>query len=182
MWTLENQLLDRLSSVFEIEMPVRDSLDEYVDAILPKITKYSENIEEQGFLETRWLEVRDADTYHETVLHVFLKGGEYLVIIDGNITKGAWQSILGGFAIQYGKNNEFFEPVFLNEDFFILRKHGREEKSKYLVFGEESEISDLQWRDIMELLFNIYRSSARFSLLLFVVVAIIAIIIAFSFL
>ncbi len=163
-------------------MPERESLDEYVEAILPKIHKYSENIHEKGFLDTRWLEVRDADTYHETVLHVFLKDGEYLVIIDGNITKGTWQLMLDGFAIQYGSKNEFYEPSFLNEDFFILRKHGREDKSKYLIFGEESEIADMQWRNVMELLFNIYRSSTRFSLYVIVALIFIVAILAFTFL
>ena len=164
-------------------MPNCKSLDEYLDTILPKVKKYGENANELGFLDTRWLEIRDEDSYHETVLHVFTQSGDYLIINDGNITNGKWGQMIDGFQIAHGIENQFFEGVFLNEDFFILRKHGRQKgKSKYRCYAREESVRGLDWRNVMELLFNIYRANSQFSIYLFGALILIVIIVVYSLL
>jgi hypothetical protein len=185
---LESKLLDRLSSTLELEMPVCDSIDEYVDKITPYVKKYSEGLKEDLFADKRMVEVRDTDTYHESVLHVFKTGGEYLVVVDGNITKGSWSFMLGGMNITYGGKNEFYECAFLNEDFFVLKKHGdqvRKGNPKYSFYAVESSVKVkgkfLPWRDVMESYFNLYRENSQMTLMIIGVVFIAIVFLVFSF-
>jgi hypothetical protein len=48
--------------------------------------------------------------------------------------------------------------------------------------GREGKISGLTWREVMEDMFNIYRSSSRFIVFLVLAVAFVSIILAYSLL
>lgn len=171
--------------MFNVELPKSSSMDEYLDFILTKIHPMSEDLDETEYwLDTRWLEIRDDLNFHETVLHIFREKGEYLVSIDGNISKGTWKRLEGNTLIlEHGKKHELYDLAFLNDSFFVLKKHGdqaRKGQAKYFVIGKEEEVQELEWRDSMELLFNVYRSNNSWLTVLAVVVAIIAIIVVLS--
>ena len=194
---LDNKLTDRFFRAFSLELPLRDNMDEYLDTIIPLVRPWGEDLyEEEYYLDTRWLEVRDDDDFHESVLHIFRKESEdedkseYLLSIDGNIHKGQWQKLdksntlileqtAGGSVVK----SELYDLAFLNKDFFILRKHGDQQRKgfkKYMVMGRESYIKGLEWRDVMELLFNRYRNNTQWILFVTIVVILVAIFVFFS--
>ena len=180
---MEGRFLDNLTSSFELDLPSNlETLDEFIEFIVPKVQPWSEDLREEKFyVGKRWKEIRDTDTYHETVLHMFMPGGEYMVVIDGDISKGIWRYMAENntFILDYGGKSQLFDLSFLNGDFFILQKHGdqmRKGKQKYFVYGAEGMLNKkkLDWRQAMEELYNIYRTNSKFStwvmlLLLFIV-------------
>ena len=164
--------LERLLAVFEWNLPPDlNSLDAKLDYILPFIQKDSEDlVEEEFYLSKRWIEVRDDDRHLETVLHVFMPAKEYLVVIDGDITKGSWWILPDSNALvtDYGGKSQLFDLQFLNDDFFILAKNGdqtRKGKPRYTVYASEELVLDkeLDWHNCMEELFNIHRQQLLFS-------------------
>ncbi len=188
---IENRFLDSIARSFSLELPVLDTMDEYLDLIIPLIRPWSEDLyEEEYFLETRWLEVRDDDNFHELVLHIFREESEYLNSIDGNIHKGKWRTLekSNTLIIEQTAGNtivksELYDLAFLNGNFFILRKHGDQQRKgfkKYFVMGREGYIRDLEWRDVMEAMFNQYRNNRRWIFFVVAFVALVAIFIFFS--
>lgn len=159
--------LDKLTSLMEIEAPSFSTLDEALDKILPQVRSNSEDLREEKFyLGKRWKEFRDTDDFVESVLHFYNGGGEYLVSIDGNIAKGSWRylSEANCLLLEMGKSHELYDLAFMNDDFFILKKHGdqlRKGQKKYFVMANEGSMGGLDWRNLMESLFNIYRANAK---------------------
>lgn len=187
----ENNLVESLTRSLSLELPVLDSLDEYLDLIIPLVRPWGEDLyEEEYYLDTRWLEVRDDDSFHESVLHIFRPENEYLHSIDGNIHKGIWRKLENSNTLiidQTAGNtivkSELYDLAFLNKDFFILKKHGDQKRKgfkKYFVMGRESYIRDLEWRDIVELLFNRYRNNRQWIFFVVFIVIVIAIVVFFS--
>lgn len=186
----ENILLDKIARSFNVELPPRANMEEYLNVILPAIRQWSEDLrEEEFYLGKGWLEIRDQDDFHESVLHFFNDEGEYLQSVDGNVHKGIWrympqvnklmiEQMAGGNVIK----SELFDLAYMDDKFFILKKHGdqvRKGNSKFWVMGQERAVAGLEWRDIMELLFNKYRDNSSFyrtALILVVILAIIAVI------
>ncbi|MEM6967481.1 MAG: hypothetical protein AAF573_22145, partial [Bacteroidota bacterium] len=128
---------------------------------------------------------------HESVLHIFRAEGEYLISIDGNITPGTWKilSKSNTFIIEksVGESvitSELYDLAFLNRDFFILKKHGnqiRKGGKKYFVLAREGAVRGLEWRDIMELLYNQYRNNSTFIVLLIGLIIVVVSIFGYSF-
>ena len=191
---MEVPFIDKISRTFNLELPPAETMDEYLDNILPKIRPWSEDIyefEEKGYFRRRWLEIRDTDHSHEALLHLFREGKEYLYSIDGDILfRGKWEALndTNGFIIDKLVNNsiaqsELYDLAFLNNDFFILKKHGdqvRKGNKKYFVMAREGVARNLEWRDVMELLFNTYRSNPNFMLIIILFLIIVAIFVFFS--
>ena len=184
-----SRLLDKVTGVFELDLPKNlESLDDYVEFIVPKIQPWTEDLSNQDiFVGRRWLEIRDTDTYHEKVLHIFMPGGEYLISIDGDVSKGGWKIMNGSNAmiLDYGGRSQLFDLEFLNDDFFILGKNGdqsRKGKAQYAVYADEElvENKNLDWRNVMEELYNIYRSSSNFSVLVVVIILILVGVVVYS--
>lgn len=185
---MESKLWDNITGLFELNLPEGlEDIPAHIEYIVPRVQAWSEDLwEEKFYVNKRWKEIRDADTYHEVVLHLFMPGGEYLVSLDGDISKGAWRYLKDSntFIIDYGGRSQLFDLVFLNSDFFILKKHGDQErkgKQKYYVYGNERSVGRLDWRNAMEYLYNIYRTNSRFSLLLFLAIFLIVAILFISF-
>ena len=187
---IENKMLDNLSRTFELELPLRESMEEYLDLIIPNIRPWGDDLyeyEEKAYFETRWLEIRDKEDFHESVLHIFNENNEYLISIDGDIYKGSWRvfeksntMIIEQMAGGSVAKSELYDLAFLSKDFFILKKHGdqtRKGNRKYFVMGRESVVRNLEWRDVVELLFNNYRSGN--SSFTFIAVAVAIIILGF---
>ncbi len=188
---IENKFLESVTRSLSLELPVQDTMDEYLDLIIPLVMPWGEDLdEEEYYLDTRWLEVRDDDTFHESVLHIFREEGEYLHSIDGNIHKGNWRKLDNSntFIVEQTAGNtvvksELYDLAFLNKDFFILKKHGDQQRkgfSKYFVMGRESYIKNLEWRDVMEMLFNRYRNNSRWIIFVTIIVLIVVIFVFFS--
>ncbi len=185
---MENPVLDSISRTFNVELPKFQEIDEYLDFIIPNIKPFSDDLrEEDRFLGTRWLEISDDDDFHETILHIFNEGGEYLYIIEGEVAAGSWRILeaSNSFILEKpGGGEELYDLAFLNREFFILKKHGdqkRRGRKKYFIIGKESSVGRLEWRDTMEKLFNIYRFNSLFVLFLVVFGVLIVLFLVFSF-
>lgn len=145
-------------------------MDQHLDFILPKVIPYGEDLrEEQFWLSKRWKEVRDDEGFHEAILHIFNPGGEYLLSLDGNIIKGAWRKLgqENSLIIEVAGRSELFDLRFLNNDFIILTKHGdqgRKGQRRYFCLVHERAArgrgGDLDWRNLMEKLFNVWRENS----------------------
>lgn len=185
---MEIKLFDRLNREMEMDMPQFDRFDEAVGYALSKVYQWSEDLYEQEYyVGRRWLEVREDVNFQESVLHIFNEGGEYLVSIDGNIQKGVWRFLPENntFITEFLGKSELYDLAFLNEDFFILMKHGdqaRRGQRRYFVLGREGYVSGLTWHEVVDLMFNIYRESSRFIVFLVIAVAFIGAILAYSLL
>lgn len=183
---MEGRLLDKIARSFSLEMPEFKKMDQYLDFIIPLIQPWSEDLREQEFyLDTRWLEIRDDPNFHDSILHIFRAKGEYLISVDGNISKGGWRTLLdtNTLILDSSGKSELYDLAFLNSNFFILQKHGNQERKgmrKYFVIGKESYISELEWQEIMDLLFNHYRDNSKFISFVIIAVVVAAIAIAFS--
>ncbi len=191
---MEIPFLDKISRSFSLELPPAETLDEYLDNILPMIRPWSEDIyefEEKGYYRNRWIEVRDTDHSHEALLHLFRAEYEYLFSIDGDIMfRGRWEPLndSNGFILDKMVNgsiaqSELYDLAFLNNDFFILRKHGDQKRrgnKKYFVMARENIARNLEWRDSVEYLFNTYRSNPNFTLYIVMLLIIVGIFVFFS--
>ena len=193
---MEGKLLDNLTNVFELDLPEKlETMDQYIDFIVPKIQQWSEDLKEEKFyVGKRWKELRDSDTYHETVLNIFMPGNVYLVSVDGDITRGIWQYMAdtNAFIFEYANKSELYDLVFLNTDFLILKKSGdqvRKGKAQYRVYADEAMMNkhaadnkkELTWRAAMEELYNVYRSNSRFVLYVMGLVALIIFFVVFQY-
>jgi hypothetical protein len=185
----ENLILSYFARIFRLDLPDLETMDEYLDFILPKVRHLSSNLSNDDiFTDGKyWLEISDADDAHESILHLFSPTeepdggsaeGSYMYSIDGNMMEGQWARMGGGTILINGLAYEMFDLVFLNSDFFILKKHGNHGGVKYLFLANENKISQqyewydvmgrrrdqvrLEWRDIMELIFDIYRYNVFF--------------------
>ena len=189
---MENKLTENISRTFELPLPDAATMDQQLDQIIPKVRPWGEDLyEQQYYLDTRWLEIRDDDEFHESVLHIFRDEGEYLISIDGNITPGIWkilsksntfiiEKVVGEAVI----TSELYDLAFLNKDFFILRKHGDQKRKggkKYFVLAREKAVRGLEWRDVMELLYNQYRNNSTYIVALIALVVLVLGTLAYSF-
>ncbi len=149
-----------------------DSMDAYLDWLIPKIRPLGEDLHEQKHYVNRpWLEFQDNDRFHDVVLHFFNEGGEYLHSVNGDVSMGQWRIMEGSnkLLIDHKDKNteaELFDLAYMDKNFFILKKHGfqpsRGKHSTYFVLAHEPLTKNLEWRDLMELMYNTYRSNNQF--------------------
>lgn len=191
---MESKFLKQFSQDAVVMEDITDTLDEYLDDILPQIKQWSEDIyefEEKGYFKNRWLEIRDSDNALETVLHLFREEGEYLLSVDGDIiVRGRWQAIDESNSMIIDKlvngsvaQSEFYDLAFLSNDFFILKKHGdqrRKGNKKYLMFGRESVVKNLEWREVVELLYNNVKGNPWFIFAMMIFGLLVALVIFFA--
>jgi len=145
-------------------------LDNHLDFILPKVIPYGEDLRETQFwLDKRWKEVRDEEGFHEAILHIFGQNGEYLLSLDGNLIKGSWRQlgVENALIVEVGGKSELFDLRFLNNEFMVLTKHGDQARKglrRFFLLAHESitrgRDGDLDWRNIMEKLFNVWRENS----------------------
>ena len=163
-----------------------NSLEEGIDLLLPYIWRYSEGLNEfDFFVGRRWLEIRGSIEFQEAILHVFKEDGKYLRIIEGDIESGSWDYDINGFILKYKGGHELFELSFLNENFFILRKHGdhvaKGNRSKYIFFTTENISHKYEWPDILRLMFDtIYKQNSGYLFIVVIFIVVVAIIVFLS--
>jgi len=162
------------------------SLEEGIDRLLPYIWRFSERLNEfEFYVNRRWVELRGDIEFQEAILHVFKEDGNYLRIIEGDIETGTWDYDINGFILKYKGGHELYELAFLNESYFILRKHGdhvaKGNRSKYMFFTTEVINYRYQWPDILEKMYNdIFKQNTNYLLFVVLIVVIIAAIIFLS--
>ncbi|MCB0574229.1 MAG: hypothetical protein KDC61_06665, partial [Saprospiraceae bacterium] len=152
---------------------------------------YGEDLREENFwLSKRWKEVRDDEGFHESILHIFNEGGEYLLSLDGNVVKGNWKRLNkdNTLILEIAGKSELFDLRFLNGDFMVLTKHGDQVKKglrRYFCLVYEPATrgggKELDWRNIMEKMFNIWRENSLSLVAWLIFVGAIGLIIYMSF-
>lgn len=160
------KIFDSISSFRqEDELPALESLDAYVQYIVPKIRAWGEDLDEEHFfLDTKWRELRSQDSFQDVVIHIFREGREYMRSINGDIKRGSWEVIEGenNMILDSRDGTELYELVFLNPHFFILKKHGgkrRPDKPLYFVMGNENTVGRLTWREYAEALDQVFEKN-----------------------
>ncbi|MEL7021246.1 MAG: hypothetical protein AAGK47_06555 [Bacteroidota bacterium] len=187
---MENKYIDEVVRSFELDMPNPNdtSMDGYLrEVILPRVRQWSEDLREEGnYIDKPWMEIRDDVGFNDTVLHFFQPGGNYMCVTNGNISGGRWEYMESAnkFIFQGGKSNAMYDLAYLDDNFFILKKHGDQRRlgqPEYWVMGWEPVVKRLDWRDAMELMYNQYRENNNSYVTLGVfILVLIAIIILFS--
>jgi len=189
---VETKFLDRITKSLNSEPPMADSMDEMLDKIIPMIRPWSEDLRELGnYLGRHWIELRDDETFHELVLHIFNDEGEYLKSTDGELTLGRWRFM--GNKLAFGPRVEVtdhetdveegagqvFELAFLDKEFFILRRYGNPRKfeRRYFVLVIEPIARKVEWREAMDHLYNKYRNNNSFYITMSVIVLLIVLIV-----
>ena len=163
-----------VGSLFRNDLPVFDNMDAYIDFLLPHIKPYGESLSNQKlFINKRWKEFRDDEDFHEAVLYIFQDNEDQslLLSIDGNIGVGGWSTLpkSNTLILESGgkkQKSELFDLAFLNNDFLILKKHGNQkriDKKKYFVLGLEKSTGKLDWLDLMEKMYDLYRQNWLFT-------------------
>lgn len=178
---MDNKFVDNIADAFNSNLPHAETMDDYLNKILPQIRPNSEDLREENYyIGKHWIEFRDEDDFHEVVMHVFNPDGEYIRVVDGEYATGDWRFLGNKFVID---SREVFELAFLDGDFFILKKHGNPNamNRKYFVMIKEAVAKRVEWREALELLFNKYQNNNNFYVTISVIILlIIAIIVALS--
>jgi len=164
-----------------------DRFHEELTALVGQIHPFSEDLyEKEYFLEKKWQQVSDRDP--STRLHIFREGGEYLESIDGNVLMGNWSILVNSNTMIFEKaglggssEKRLYELAFLNEDFFILKKHGNRKgfENQFLVLGREPIVNGLHWEETLDLIGTRYKNNQK--LIRTIVLAIALIILYFIF-
>ncbi len=165
---MENKFLDKIADTFNTELPPAESMDEYLDKIIPVIRQWSEDLREENFyVGNHWIEIRDDESFHELVLHIFNAENEYLKSVDGALTVRTWRHQANKLFIGMDEDQEegeVYELAFMDPEFFILKKHSNPKslERRYFVLVKESIARKLEWREALELLFNKYKNNNSF--------------------
>lgn len=180
-------LTNNIFSSSNDDLPKFSNLAEGISFLMHYLRPYSEGLSDYEFyLKRRWMEVRDDVEFQEAVLHVFKEGGEYLHIIDGDVSSGKWEHDLRGIILQFAGEHELFELVFLNEKFFILKKHGNHDskgyKSPYLFLASENLARSAEWPELLAIMYEYYKDNSNYKAIVFVVLLLLILIILLSIL
>lgn len=189
----EMNIFNRIFTSMNEDLPEFNSLDQGIDFLMGYLNRFSEDLWEYEFyVNKRWIEVRNDVRFQESILHVFEDNGVYLRILDGDISSGTWEYTLGGFVIQFAGRHELYERVFLNEKFFILKKHGdhssKGNSPKYFFIVTESFSRQMgkvlrrkmEWTDVLAPMYEIYKSNTGYMMIVLGFFILISIIIFFS--
>lgn len=184
------EIQDILGNAFKSDLPEYTSMNEYLDWLIPQIRPLGEDLyEEKHYVGRPWLEFQDNDFFHDTVLHFFNEGGEYLYSVNGNVSIGHWRVLDGTNKVlidnkERSAEAELYDLAYMDRNFFVLKKHGGAQHgrgSSYFVMANEGISRKLEWRDLMELMYSQYRSNNQFYFVLSVgVLLVIALIILLS--
>jgi hypothetical protein len=155
-------LFDKFAQPLRPSMPEQLSMDDYLEeTVLPKVRPWSEDLKEEKFyLNKSWMELSDDLNFHQSVLHFFNSGGEYLKSEDGEITHGSWRYLKDSnkfMILDEDGDGELFDLGFLDDDFLIFRKQGHFHKpgrKAYLFLMHEPLAKKTEWREALEVLYD----------------------------
>ena len=179
--------LQNLFSSNNDDLPEFKNLAEGIGFLMRYLRPYSEGLSDYEFyLNRRWMEVRDDVEFQEAVLHVFKEEGQYLHILDGDVSGGSWEHDLRGIILQFAGEHELFELVFLNENFFILKKHGNHDskgyQSPYLFLASEGLARRAEWPDLLAVMYEYYKDNSNYKAIVFGILLLVLVIALLSFL
>ena len=124
---MELDITNIVKKPISLDLPPRETLDQYLDEVIPKVRPWGEDLrEKEHYMDVRWLEINDRVDFHESVLHIFRDENEYLISIDGNIHKATWSFLKDSNTLilekQMGaaETSELFDVAFMNKDFLLL--------------------------------------------------------------
>jgi hypothetical protein len=173
-----NKILDDIAALFNVNLPELAKLDDYIDFIIPKIRPWGEDLSEKKFFINKpWIHVRDDMMSQEAVMYIFRESGECTININGNLSAKAWKPFDGG-ANRFTWDKELYELVYLNSDFFIVKKNGKH-SPKYFMMVREG-LARMEWRDLMDYMFTRYRKSQEVYMIGLVAAVVIAVLVLFS--
>ena len=164
-------------------------MDSMLDQVLSVIRPFSEDLFDLDrgplFIDTNYLELRDDVNFHQTKWHMFKETQEYLIATNGDISTGEWEHVSGNKIIigRSTRDGVLYELAFLDEDFFILSRHGntRATERKYFMLVREPLAKQLEWHEAITYLFDKYRNSNNFIVTVaIIVILIIAIVLLLS--
>lgn len=128
-----------------------------LEEILRKAQKWSEKLPDlEQYTERPWLEISFGSPDNSSILHLFNEGGEYLRSVNGDYIAGKWRILhnTNKLVIDKGEERGFlYDLIFLNQDFFILEKHGPKDTfdEKYLFLIHEPLGKGLNQEEAWEL-------------------------------
>lgn len=175
---MENKFLTRINESLSKPAPTEATLDLTLKKILPAVGPWSEDLREDKFyLNKPWLEFRDDDNFHAVILHFFNEDNEYLRSVDGDVSSGTWRYLeKSNKLLLSGRNKaeaELFDLAFLDNDFFILAKHGdqqRHQSPDYFVMIHEPLGKKLVWSEAMEVLASKADNSVTFYVMVTIII------------
>ncbi len=204
--------------LLNLELPQFETIDEYIDFIIPKIYYLGEDLDEmENYTNKPWLQITDNYDDNDVVLHIFKpkiepndRGSDtaYLRSVNGNLSQGSWNYLpdTNQLMINHGGRYELYNLAFLNENFFILVKHGNVYEStqahngqKYFFMVREKlakkRLDVFKWQhdsnfktyylqpiEMIEELYNVRRFNAFYMGAIFMIVFLVFFIFVFSFL
>lgn len=212
---MANALFESLN----LELPQFETIDEYIEYIIPKIYYLGEDLTEiEFFTNISWLQVDDNYDNNDVIVNIFQpnvefgsiatkEGTPYLRSVNGNLSTGSWSYLPDSnqLMIKHGGNFELYNLAFLNEDFFILVKHGnvyentKNNTPKYFFMAREQMAKKrtdlLKWQhdsnfkdyykqpmEIIEELYNIRRFNSVYMGAIGLVIFLVLLLFLFSFL
>ena len=156
---------DLTTTSFDHDDRFHEALSELILIIQP----YSEDLyEEENYLEKRWLQIEQDPVASR--LHIFREDENYIESIDGNILSGKWSIMEDSNTLILSKPSRagteektLYDLAFLNEDFFILKKHGKRKnmEMQYLLLGREGIVDGKSWEEVIDLIYERYRNNKR---------------------
>jgi len=178
-------MISNLLQTINKDIPEFESMDSGIDFLMDYLLELSEDLDSKSFfVNKRWIEVRDNVQFQEKILHVFNEDGIYMRILEGDIVEGTWELSIGGFIIKHSGTHELYECVFLNDDYFILKKHGdhtvKAYRNKYFFMTKEALADQYEWNELLLELFSSYKSNAKYILVILMLVAFVLLVLIFS--
>lgn len=154
--------------------PKCNSLDEYMDLLVPKVRYFGEDLAEEHFyIGKHWNELLEGSD--DVILKIFEPKtdpahgeGVLMTVKNGDVSTGVWSYLKGNKMVFKNPDHELFDLGFLNPYIFVIRKHGENRPAgskKYLVLvsGNISSImvqalgtSEVSPETLAELLFHFY--------------------------
>jgi hypothetical protein len=186
-------VVDAIYLAVRTNLPELPNMTAYLDHILPKVRRYSEGIHETEFyVDMPWVDVVPEEQRLEKVVHIFKpdqtpgeitakdedQGSAYMLVTEGNIIKGKWSFLnAGSLIIKVNQRYELYDLSFLNDDFLVLKKNKDENNlldptppNKYLFLVKEKLAVRHTWRELMELLFDVYRYNLAYMVMWIMVI------------
>jgi len=184
-----------IAKVLNLKLEHSDTLDGYLDQVLPKIEYSSDSLyDTDGYTNIRWIDVNDSGK-PQVILRIFehkisetedttatLQASKYTHSVNGNVSYGQWTLLKGkALVLEHDISKELYDLCFLNDHFMVLKKHGfrpNSNMSKYIFLGREELTDNLTWKQAADELYNVYRynlSSIVLVAILFFAVVIVAV-------
>ena len=161
---MEDRLLDKVAEPFNLQLPEYDSMEAMLDGILPALksasryrlpTEADDDVTNNPLYHNNWVRLSDTPGDTQVVLYNFQFTGNIRIATDGEISSSSFD-IDSAYRMTMGDSPHrgaiLYDLVFLNNDYFILARHGNANnfKRKYVAFCTEAIGRRLSWSEALE--------------------------------